>query len=210
MVLAPYAVSVPLALMLADRVEPATGAGLLAVALAPAALIAPAALSAAGVRRADMAGALALGTVIISFLLVVLRPSTTTLAITAAQAFVIASLAAGAMPTVRDRLLVPLRWAGHAAGTGVLALAVAMAPSVDTTVVVAALSSAALILGVAGAVALALRRDPISAVAGAGTRDPVVATALAWSIGGRDAAAVPLVTAAILGIAAGAMIIRRR
>lgn len=210
LVVAPYAVSVPLALALAERFEPATEAGLVALALAPAALLAPAVLTASGARRADMAGALVLGTVIVSFLLVAFRASTTTLAITAVQAFVVASLAAGAMPTVRDRLLAPLRWAGYAAGVGVLGLAVASAPPIDMTVVLAGSLLFALTLGIAGGVALVLRRDPLSAVAGAGTRDPVVATALAWSLGGPEATALPLVTAAILGIVAAAMIIRRR
>ena len=59
-------------------------------------------------------------------------------------------------------------------------------------------------------VALILRRDLFSAVAGAGTRDPIVAIALAWSVGGPDATAVPLAGAAILGIASAALVIRRR
>ena len=210
MVVAPYAVSVPIVLTLAARFEPTTTAGLVALVLAPGALVAPAVLTAAGARRADMAGALVLGTVILSFLFVVFRASTTTLAITAAQAFVVASLAAGAMPTVRDRLLAPLRWTGQATGAAVLALAVSSAPPIDATIFLAALLLAVLTLGVAGAVAFLLRRDPVSAMAGAGTRDPVLATALAWSIGGPEATALPLVTAAILGMVAAAMIIRRR
>jgi hypothetical protein len=67
-----------------------------------------------------------------------------------------------------------------------------------------------LTLAVAGAVALALRRDVLSALAAAGTRDPIAAIALAWSTGGSDATAVPLANAAILGIAAAALVIRRR
>jgi len=47
-------------------------------------------------------------------------------------------------------------------------------------------------------------------VAAVGTRDPVLATALAWSTFGVDATAVPLASAAILGIVAGALMIRRR
>jgi len=65
-------------------------------------------------------------------------------------------------------------------------------------------------LGTAGAVALALRRDVLSAVTGVGARDPIIATALAWSTAGPGATGVPLVSAAILGIVAGALIIRRR
>lgn len=207
---APYAVTVPIALALAERLEPANAGGLSALALAPGALLAPALMTAAGARRADMAGALLLGTVILSFALVVTRPGTTTDAVTAAQAFVVASLAAGVLPTLRDRVLPPLRWAGHLAGLAVLVLAAASAPRIDASTVLLALAALALTLGVAGLAALVLRRDVASALAATGTRDPVVAVALAWSIGGSDATGVPLVTAAILGIVAAALIIRRR
>jgi hypothetical protein len=209
-VVAPYALTVPLAFAVSDRLDPATAAGLVALAIAPGALFAPAVVSAMGGRRSDMAGALVLGTIIVSFVLVATRPGASSLALTAAQAFAVASLVAGAIPTVRDRLLTPLRWAGHLAALGVIALAVASGPPIDTGTVGVALAAVAITLGIGGAVALALRRDPSPAIAGAGTRDPIVAIALAWSTGGSDATAVPLATAAILGIVAGALIIRRR
>lgn len=210
LVIAPYAASVPLALWVAERLGPANGAGLVALALAPGALLGPAIVAAAGGPRSDMAGALLLGTVILSFVLVATRPDATTLGLTAAQAFVIASLAAGAMPTVRDRILTPLRWAGHLAAAAVLVLAVASGPRIDAVTVVIAFVAVASTLGIAGAVALVLRRDVLSALAGAGTRDPIVAIALAWSTGGSDATAVPVASAVILGIVAAALIIRRR
>ena len=210
LVIAPYAVTVPLAFVAAQQLDPATGAGLVALSLAPGALLAPAVVSAAGGRRADMAGALVLGTVVISFVLVVARPEGSSLALTAVQAFAVASVAAGAIPTVRDRLLVPLRWAGHLAALAVIGLALANAPRIDIGAVLVAVAATALTLGAAGAVALALRRDLLSAVAAVGTRDPVLATALAWSTFGVDATAVPLASAAILGIVAGALMIRRR
>ena len=200
----------PLAFAVAERLDPATGAGLVALALAPGVLVAPAVVSAAGGRRADMAGALLLGTVVVSFVLVVTRPGASQLALTAAQAFAIASLLAGAMPTVRDRLLAPLRWAGYLGIAAVIGLSIASAPRIDVGTIVVAFAAVILMLGVAGAVALALRRDIWSAVAAVGTRDPMVAIALAWSTAGSDAAAVPIVTAAILGIVSGALIIRRR
>ena len=210
LVIAPYAVSVPLAFAVADRLDPATAAGLVAVALAPGALLAPTLVTALGGRRADMAGALVLGTAILSFVLVATRPGTTTVALTAAQAFVVASLVAGAIPTVRDRILTPLRWAGHVAALAVIALAVASGTRVDVVSVVVALVGLASTLGTAAAVAGSLRRDMSSALAAVGTRDPIVAIALAWSMGGPEAAAVPLATAAILGIASAALIIRGR
>lgn len=210
LVVAPYAVSVPLAFAVAPGLDAATGAGLVALALAPGALLASAVVSAAGGRRADMAGALLLGTVVVSFVLVVTRPEASPLALTAAQTFAVASLLAGAVPTVRDRLLATLRWAGYLGGAGVIGLVIASAPRIDGGTIVVALAAVVLTLGVAGAVALMLRRDLSSALAAVGTRDPIVAVALAWSTAGSDAAAVPIVSAAILGIVSGALIIRRR
>jgi hypothetical protein len=200
LVIAPYAVSVPLAFAVSERLEPATAAGLVALALAPGTLLAPALVTALGGRRADMAGALLLGTVIVSFVLVATRLGTTNVALTAAQAFVIASLVAGALPVIRDRILTPLRRTGHLGALAVIALALASGPRVDGVGVAVAFAVLALTLGVAGVAALALRRDVLSALAAVGTRDPIVAIALAWSTGGSDATAVPLAGAAILGI----------
>ena len=202
--------SVPLAYAVAQNLDPANAAGLVALVLAPGALLAPGVVSAAGGRRSDMAGALVLGTVVVSFGLVATRSGAGTLALTAAQSFAIASLVAGAVPTVRDRLLTPLRWAGHV-GAGVVAgLAAASVPAVDLTIVSVALAAVALTLATAGAAALVLRRDLLSALAATGTRDPIVAVALAWSTGGSDAIAIPVASAVILGIVAAALVIRQR
>jgi len=203
-------VTIPLAFAVSERLDSATSAGLVALVLAPGALLAPSVVNAAGGRRADMAGALVLGTIILSFVLVATRPGATALALTAAQAFAVASLVAGALPTVRDRILVPLRWAGHAAGLAVLLLAAASGPRLDAVSLAVALAAVAVLLVVAGATALVLRRDVFSALAATGTRDPIVATALGWSTGGADATGVPLASAVILGIAATALLIRRR
>jgi hypothetical protein len=210
LVVAPYAVSVPLAFAVEERLDASTAAGLVALALAPGALVAPAVVASAGGRRSDMAGALVLGTLIVSFVLVVTCPVSTTLAVTAVQAFAVASLAAGAVPLLRDRILAPLRLAGHVAALAVFLLAVAGGPAIDVSVLIVATAAVVLMLVVAGAVALALRRDLMSAVAAAGTRDPTVAVALAWATGGPDATAVPLISAAILGIVAATLIVRRR
>jgi hypothetical protein len=203
-------VTIPLAFAVSERLDSATSAGMVALVLAPGALLAPSIVNAAGGRRADMAGALVLGTIILSFVLVATRPGATALALTAAQAFAVASLVAGALPTVRDRILVPLRWAGHAAGLAVLLLAAASGPRLDAVSLAVALAAVAVLLVVAGATALVLRRDVFSALAATGTRDPIVATALVWSTGGADATGVPLASAVILGIVATALLIRRR
>ncbi|MGH2492031.1 MAG: hypothetical protein ACRDF9_11020, partial [Candidatus Limnocylindria bacterium] len=163
LVVAPYAVTVPLAFVLSERLDSSAAAGLIALALAPGALFAPALVSAAGGRRSDMAGALLLGTLVLSVVLVATRPGTATVGFAAAQAFLIGSFVAGAMPTVRDRIAAPLRWAGHLAGFVVIAIAVASWPAFDASTVVVALAALVLTLGIAGAVALALRRDPLSA-----------------------------------------------
>jgi len=203
-------VTIPLAFAVSERLDSATSAGMVALVLAPGALLAPSIVNAAGGRRADMAGALVLGTIILSFVLVATRPGATALALTAAQAFAVASLVAGALPTVRDRIVVPLRWAGHAAGLAVLLLAAASGPRLDAVSLAVALAAVAVLLVVAGATALVLRRDVFSALAATGTRDPIVATALVWSTGGADATGVPLASAVILGIVATALLIRRR
>ena len=202
--------TIPLAFAVSERLDSATSAGLVALMLAPGALLAPSFVNAAGGRRADMAGALLLGTAVLSFVLVATRPTGIGLALAAAQAFAVASLVAGALPTVRDRILVPLRWAGHAAGLAVLLLAAASGPRLEAATLAVALAAVTLVLVVAGATALILRRDVFSALAATGTRDPIVATALGWSTGGADATGVPLASAVILGIAATALLIRRR
>ena len=202
--------TIPLAFAVSERLDSATSAGLVALMLAPGALLAPSFVNAAGGRRADMAGALLLGTAVLSFVLAATRPTGIGLALTAAQAFAVASLVAGALPTVRDRILVPLRWAGHAAGLAVLLLAAASGPRLEAATLAVALAAVTVVLVVAGATALVLRRDVFSALAATGTRDPIVATALGWSTGGADATGVPLASAVILGIAATALVIRRR
>jgi hypothetical protein len=209
LVIAPYAVGVPLAFALAERLDSATAAGLVSLAVAPGTLLAPALVGAAGGRRTDMAGALLLGTVIVSFALVVTRPGTSALALTAVQALTIASLIGGTMPAVHNRL-VPLQWASLLAALAVISFAVGTGPRIDALGTLVAFAALTLTLGVAGVVALALRRDMLSALAAVGTRDPIVAVALAWSTGGSDATGLPLASAVILGIVAAALVIRRR
>ena len=156
-----------------------------------------------------MAGALLLGTVLVSFVLNVARPGTSTLALTAVQALALASVLAGAIPTMHNRN-VPLQWASFLAALAVILFTLGTGPRVDAVGIAVAFAALAVTLGVAGATALALRRDVLSALAAGGTRDPIVATALAWSMGGPEATAVPLASAVILGIAVAALVIRRR
>jgi len=105
---------------------------------------------------------------------------------------------------------VPLQWASFLAALAVILFTLGTGPPVDAVGICVAFAALAVTLAVAGATALALRRDILSALAAVGTRDPIVATALAWSMGGPEATAVPLAGAAILGIVAAALVIRRR
>lgn len=210
LIVAPYALTVPLAFAVLPLLGPAAAAGLVALVLAPGALGASSFVGAAGGRRSDLAGALSLGTVIVSVVLVATRPESSGAGLTIAQAFLLGMVVGGAVPSLRERIAPPLRSAGHVAGAAVIALAAASgrAPSAQDAVVGA--TFAALVLALALTVAVALRRDVLSAVAAAGTRDPIVATFIAWSTGGAEATAVPLVNAVILGIVAAAVLIRRR
>jgi hypothetical protein len=210
LIAAPYAVTVPLAFAVVPLLGQAAGAGLVALVLAPGALGAPLFVSAAGGRRADLAGALSLGTVIASVLLVATRPDSSGAGLTIAQAFLLGMVVGGAVPSLRELVAPPLRWGGHVAGVAVIALAAASGPALSSQAIVIAVVFAALVLAIAITVALTLRRDVLSAGAAAGTRDPIVATFVAWSIGGADATAVPLVNAVILGIVATAVFIRHR
>jgi hypothetical protein len=150
LVIAPYAVTVPLAFAASDRLDPAPVAGLVALVLAPGALFAPAVVSAAGGRRSDMAGALVLGTVIVSIVLVATRPGTGAAAFAAAQAFLAGPLVASALPTVRDRARVPLQWSSVLATLAIIAFALGTAPRIDPVTFVVAFAALVLTLVIAG------------------------------------------------------------
>lgn len=210
LIVAPYAVSVPVTFAVLPLLGPAAAAGLVALALAPGALSAASFVAAAGGRRSDLAGALSLGTVIVSVVLVWTRSDTSGAGLTIAQAFLLGMVVGGAVPSLRERIAPALRSVGLVASVAVIALAVAGGPVPTAQDAVVGVAFAALVLAVALTVALALRRDVLSAVAAAGTRDPIVATFIAWSTGGAEATGVPLVNAVILGIVVAAVLIRRR
>ena len=192
------------------------GDGAIALALVPA----PLAASEVVTRlrgRMDLAGALVLGTIVLSLLATGSRGALAAGALFAAvEAFAIVAMVANALPTLRDAVLAPLRFGGWAAAAAVVVLALVNAPSIgdSTAGAAAALVGAAAALFVAGTltaaiVALLLRRDVIAAVAGAGLRDPVLAVAFAAATTGPESSAVPLVYGVFcLGLAAVAL--RRR
>lgn len=195
------------ALALQDRVDGPTAAGALAVALVPAPLVGPEIVGRLR-GRADLAGALVLGTVIASLLVVGNRGALAAGALfTATEAYAIAAMLAGALPTVRDAVLVPLRVIGLVALGLVFVSAVLVVPpfSVEMVLVAALLFVAG--GACAGLVARAMDRDLRAAVAGAGLRDPALAVCLATITAGPDATGVPLLYA-VFCLVLGAVALR--
>ena len=210
-----------LALALQGRVSGSVAAGAIAIAIVPAPLVAPELVGRMR-GRADLAGALTLGTIILSLLVVGSRgPLAAGALFAGTEAFAISAMVANGLPTVRDFLLAPLRVIGWLAVVLVLATAVlAMPPLLDPSpngtesplIVMSAVVAAALFLvGVIASVATArlVGTDVRAAVGGAGLRDPALGVALATITGGPDSTGVPLLYAVFcLGLAA--LTLRRR
>ncbi len=203
------------ALALQGRVDDRVAAGALALAIVPAPFVAPELVGRMR-GRADLAGALVLGTVVASLLVIGSRGALAAGALfTATEAFAIPGMLASALPTVRDALLPLLRVAGWLAvalvfvSTLIAAPPLFDAPPIGTqpplvvmTVVVAV---AMLVVGtVASAlVALAFGRDVRAAIGGAGLRDPMLGVALASVIAAPDSTGVPLAYAVFCLVLAG-------
>jgi hypothetical protein len=172
--------------------------GILALAVVPAPLIGPEIVTRVG-HRGDLAGALALGTVVLSVaLLFVWGGLPTGQVLSGAQVFVLAALVAGALPTMRDAVLRPLRWLGWVAFAVSLSAFALGAPALDGAVFAAAAAALLVGLGVSWLVARLIQRDAWAVIAGGGLRDPALAGTVALLVGGPDAAAVPLVYAVML------------
>lgn len=180
------------ALALQGRVDAPIAAGAVAVALVPSPLLGPGIVGRAG-GRADLAGALVLGTVLVSVLVVGSRGALAAGALFAAtEAYAVAAMVAGALPTIRDAILAPIRAIGLLAFALVILNAGFLAPelSLDTVLTAAVLF---IVGGLSAAlIARATARDLRAAVAGAGLRDPALAVCLAAITGGPDATGVPL------------------
>jgi len=180
----------------------------IAVALAPA----PIAASEVVARmrgRMDLAGALGLGTLALSLLFVGGHGSLAAAGLfTAVEAYAVPAMFAGALPTLRDRLLPLLRPAGWLAFAAVLAVGIASGPAIDGATILVAL--ALLVAGVisAAVVALGTGRDVTAAIAGAGLRDPALAIAFALVVGAN--AGIPLVYGAGVVALAGLGLLRAR
>lgn len=188
--------------------DPATAAGILTLAAAPAALVLAPRAGELGGRR-DTAGAFALGTVVVWVALVTTGTPGGSSALPGIQAFGLAAAVAAGLPKLRDAVLGPIRVSGNAALVVLLAAAALTAPAIGPATIGAAAATLALgVLAAAGTARLA-RRDPPSAMIGSGTRDAGVAVALATTTG-PGAVGVPLVYAALLLLGVGLVAVSRR
>ncbi len=213
-VVGPYALLVPLAIALGNAVDAPTRLGLLALAVAPAELAAPG-IAGAIRARIDTTGAYLAGTIVASFALTFAfvgasAPAALGPARDAAFAFLLGMTFGGALPTMRERILTPLRRLGDLALLVLVALAIVGAGAhISGTAV--ALAVLMLIAGAAAAVVAAGLGGghQWSALAGSGTRDFAVAATITGAASPASAA-VPLVYGALLFLGAALLVLLRR
>jgi hypothetical protein len=174
------------------------------LALSPSPLIGPA-LAHFVAARAETVGALLIGTIVLSFpLLIANIPGIAPHVNVGLFAFVLGTALAGALPNLRDVVLPIVDGARYvalaiilgAAGVAALSLVDPRAVGVAALVLLVGASSAAI-----GAILFG--GDALAAAIGAGTRDPAVAAGLAIVSGLAGAAAVPLAYAALLALSLG-------
>ena len=191
-VVVPAAAMGAFALLADGRLDARVTAGAIALAVVPAPFVGPELVGRMR-GRADLAGALVLGTVIATILVLGSRAPAAGALFTATEAFALTAMFASVLPTIRDALLLPLRVAGWLAVAIVFASVALQLPSIDGATVLAA--TALLVIGVASAaiVASALGRDVAAAIGGAGLRDPALGIVLATITAGPDSTGVPLV-----------------
>ena len=202
LILVPAVAMGAVAIALVGRVDRDVSAGALLLAAVPAPLAAPGVVSRLR-GRADLAGALVLGSVLLSLAIGAATGSLASgAAVVALEAYAIAAMVANAIPGLRDVVLRPLRWIGWSAAAAVLVIGGLSGPRLDLAVIVAALAIACAGIAAAAGVAAASGRDVRAAIGGAGLRDPVLAVGLALA-SSPAALAVPLVYAVFcLGLGA--------
>ena len=206
LVVLPYGPGLLLVAFLEPWLTDVDRAGLLAVAVAPALLSAPALAIAMG-GRMDRAGALLVGTIAASFVLAVARAGAASGAMQNAMlAFVVGAGVTSIVPMLPDVARTATRRLGDVGFVILLGVAVAGGPSLDAAGAIAALALFGTTVGAAALLARATGTDVRSAIAGAGTRDPAVATAIAIALGGPGAAGIPIYSAALL-LALGAVFV---
>jgi hypothetical protein len=204
LVVLPYGPGLLLVALLGPALAEPDRAGLLAVAVAPALLSAPALATAIG-GRMDRAGALLVGTIATSFVLSLTRAGAAGGAMQNAMlAFVVGAGLASMVPMLPSATRSAVQRLGDIGFVVLLGVAIVGGASVDGAAALAALALFIATVGVAAVVARVAGVDARSAIAGAGTRDPAVATALAVTLGGPGAAGIPIYSAALL-LALGAV-----
>ena len=198
LVVLPYGPGLLLVALLGPLLSDADRAGLLAVAVAPALLSAPALATAMG-GRMDRAGALLVGTIAASFVLALARAGATSGTMQNAMlAFVVGAGVTSIVPMLPAIARTAAQRLGDIGFVLLLGVAVVGGPSLDAAGALVALVLFGTTAGGAALLARATGTDFRSAIAGAGTRDPAVATALALALGGPGATGIPLYSAALL------------
>ena len=202
----PYGPGLLLVALLGPGLAEPDRAGLLAVAVAPALLSAPALATAIG-GRMDRAGALLVGTIAASFVLALSRAGAVGGAMQNAMlAFVVGAGVTAMVPMLPPAARIALQRLGDVGFVVLLGVAIVGGASVDGTAALAAVAMFVATVGTSAFVARVAGLEVRSAIAGAGTRDPAVATALAISLGGPGAAGIPIYSAALL-LALGAVFV---
>lgn len=202
--LLPYAALLPVATAI-GRLAPDLAAGALLLAIAPAELAAPALARLVG-GRMETAAALLTGTLVVSFALMLATLGTTggsgAIVNTALVAFLVGVSAGGALPQLRDALLVPIRAAANVA-LAILVVSAVLGGIAALEAITLVAAAALLVTGLAAAAVAAVLfgGDARAAGLGGGTRDFAVAATLAAGVR-PEAAALPLAYGALLFLAA--------
>ena len=198
LVVLPYGPGLLLVALLGPSLSDVDHSGLLAVAVAPALLSAPALATAMG-GRMDRAGALLAGTIAASFVLALARAGATSGTMQNAMlAFVVGAGVTSIVPMLPAIARTAAQRLGDVGFVVLLAVAVVGGPSLAVAGALAAVALFGTTVGAAALLARATGTDLRSAIAGAGTRDPAVATAFALALGGPGATGIPLYSAVLL------------
>ncbi|MHB8632168.1 MAG: hypothetical protein ACYC9W_09600 [Candidatus Limnocylindria bacterium] len=208
LVVLPYGAGLAVAALLGPSLSGADRAGLIAVAIAPALLTAPALAGVIG-GRMDRAGALLVGSIAMWLVLTLTRGAGAADAAQGAMLpFVVGAGITSAIPMLPDIVRTAGRRAGDVAFLVLAALAVVGAGGLAPQSGVAALALFVAVAGTAAVVARIGGVDLPSALAGAGSRDPAVATALAVAFAGSTA--IPLYSGILLLATSAGLTLRNR
>jgi hypothetical protein len=208
LVVLPYGVALGVVALVGPSLPDADRLGLLAVAIAPALLAAPALASAIG-GRMDRAGALVVGSIGMWLVLTLTTGAAATGAMQGAMLpFVIGASVTSVVPMLPELVRTVAQRIGDAAFLVLVAVALSGAGALNASNGLAALGLFLAIGATAATVARIGGVDLASALVGAGSRDPAVATALAVALGGSTA--VPLYSGILLLGASAVLALRNR